>query len=202
MKKIILLLFLTIFFSCQKREKLKTYYPTKNIFLNLRNTSELNLQNFTNFGQLVDTLEHYRYKGKIATFRLENNKTEYNFKASTIFGDCSPPHIKFKNIITISTDTIFKNKNYHIDSLNFLLKKDLLNNGKDLKFSNSSKKLIVSLTISEKGKIYELKKLIEKVFQSYDKIKQETEDSIELNLYFNKRIRIISPPPKPPEIDE
>ncbi len=203
MKKIILLLFIIIFFSCQKKDKLKTYYPTKNIFLNLRNTTELKLQNFTNFGELVDTLGHYKYKGKIATFIFENKNTEYNFRVTTFFGDCGPPIIKFKNIIGISPDTIFKNNNYYpLDSLDFLLKKDLLNNGKDLKFSNSSKKLIVSLSISEKGKIFELKKLLARVFQSYNKIKEEATDSIELNLQFNKRLKIIPPPPKPPEIDE
>lgn len=202
MKKIILILFSIILFSCQKKEKLKFYYPTKNIFLKLKNTSELNLQNFANFDKLVDTLEYYKYKGKTTTFKLENKISEYNFKVSTFFGNCSPPLIKFKNIIGISNDTIFKNRSYSIDSLYYLLKKDLLNNRKDPRFSDSPKKLIISLSVSEKETTFELKKLLTKVFQSYNKIKEETKDSIELNLQFNRRVKILPPPPKLSEINE
>lgn len=198
MKKISVFL-LVLLLSCQNKKQLKIYYPTKNTFLNLRNPSKLKLQSFTSFGELVDTLQHYKYKGKVAIFNFKNKNTEYNFQASTFFGDCGPPIIKLKNVIGISPDSIYKNNKYYpLDSLCFLLKKDLLNNGRDIEFSKNSKKLIVSLTISEKAEITELKKLLLKVFKSYNKIKKETIDSIIWNLQFNKFIQLTPPPTSVP----
>ena len=127
--------------------------------------------------------------------------TSIIFEVHTIHnGNGIPIHVKYKNIISISSDSIFKNKLYSIDSLDYLLKKDLLNFGKDLNFSDSPDRLIVSIEFPENGNINDVKDLMIKVFNSYNKLENKIKDSVNLNIFLNWKQEIIKPPPMPTEI--
>lgn len=75
--------------------------------------------------------------------------------------------MKFRNTLWITKDS---------------LKKDLLNLGKNHRYSDSPEKLVVSLTCE----INELNNLIIKVVKTFNKIKEESLDSLRLNICIKK----------------
>lgn len=99
--------------------------------------------------------------------------------------------MKFKNILSISKESILKEKKYPIGDLKSILKKDLLNHGKNDKYSDSPEKLVVSLTC----KIDELDFLLMKVVAAFNEIQEHSSDSLKLNVFLNRRIEISPPPP-------
>jgi hypothetical protein len=198
MKKFLIFLIFLIFFSCKKEVVEKFYYPNKTEFFRVyKNSSKLEISNFNSFEKLVDTLENLNYKDYEATFKIRRNNNEYNFVSSTFSGKCSgPPRIKFFNVLSISKDSILKKDSlYSIDNLTTLLKKDLLNYGKDRNFSESPEKLIVSVT--EKKESLEI--LLIKIFKEFNKIQSHEKDSLYLKINFNRRLEIF---PHPPKIEE
>ena len=190
----ILVVFLMMF-SCNQITKESYYYPNEFEFSKNKNSPDLSFNEFKDFNKLIDSLEILNDYGKKAVFKLKRNKKEYNFIVSTFFGsDSGPIKIKFKNILRLSSDSIYKihGNNYPIDSLDYMLKKDLLNFRQNERFSDSPKKLIVSITTD----LDKVENLLFKVFDSYNKIKLESSDSIQLNIHFNKLITIVPTPPK------
>ncbi|WP_237276383.1 hypothetical protein [Tenacibaculum ovolyticum] len=93
--------------------------------------------------------------------------------------------------MSISKDSILKEKKYFIGDLISVLKKDLLNHGKDDKYSDSPEKLVVSLTC----KIDDLEPLLMKLVTTFNEIKEHSSDSLKLNIFLNRRIEIFPPPP-------
>ena len=100
--------------------------------------------------------------------------------------------LKFKNIWSISKDSFKKEKDYPINNLKTIMKKDLLNFGKNNGYSDSSNKLIISLT----SEIDDLENLILKVSKVFNEIQQESKDFLNLNIFINKRMEIYPPSPK------
>lgn len=141
---------------------------------------------------MVDSLENLNYLGKKAYLKIENVNTRYNYLTSTTFGQCYPILLKFKNILSISKDSIKKEKDYPIGELKTVLKKDLLNFGKNNGFSDSPEKLVISLT----SEIDELENLILKVTSVFNEIQKDASDSLKLNIYINRRMEIYPSPPK------
>ncbi len=196
MKTQLLLAVLLLIISCKKRSLDNYYYPSKaDVLGHFKNNQKLALSSFQNFEKLIDTLERINCLGNNAIFKLTHQHKEFNFIASTLFGNCSSaPHIKYYNLLSISKDSILKNKSkFPIDSLAVMLKRDLLNYGKDKNYSRSPKKLIVSIT----EKKY-LKNVLLKVFTEFNQIQSETIDSLTLNIQFNRRFEILPPVPPPP----
>ncbi|WP_158977970.1 hypothetical protein [Cellulophaga sp. L1A9] len=88
---------------------------------------------------------------------------------------------------------------YSIDELKHILNRHYLNNGKVPNYSESSKKAFVQVTIDSSKNGKQLKDLLLKITRSFDKIKVEVNDTIELRIflgYFTK----IPPPPLPPNM--
>ncbi|WP_155995185.1 hypothetical protein [Tenacibaculum ovolyticum] len=194
MKLIIKIIVLLLFFSCKNSKEgvvKKFYYPREASFLKKENYEVLNFKSFKNFEDLIDSLQGLNYYDKKAYIKVEKNKQEYNILVSTTFGKGMPPFLKFKNILSISKDSILKEKKYSIGDLISVLKKDLLNYGKDDRYSDSPEKLVVSLTC----KIDELESLLMKVVTMFNEIKEHSSDSLKLNIFLNRRIEIFPPPP-------
>ncbi|RBW61422.1 hypothetical protein DS884_03690 [Tenacibaculum sp. E3R01] len=190
-----LLLTSLILISCKNNEKKvvkEFYYPNKSEFSKSENYRFLEVKEFKNFNQLVDSLENLNYRGKKAYLKIENVNARYNYLTSTTFGQCYPILLKFKNILSISKDSIKKEKDYPIGELKTVLKKDLLNFGKNNRFSDSPGKLVISLT----SEIDELENLILKVTSVFNEIQKDASDSLKLNIYINRRMEIYLPPPK------
>ncbi|PKH49347.1 hypothetical protein CXF68_00985 [Tenacibaculum sp. Bg11-29] len=100
--------------------------------------------------------------------------------------------MKFKNILSISKDSIKKEKDYPILELKTVMKKDLLNSGENDRYSDSSEKLVISLT----SEINELENLILKVTKVFNETQEVTSDSLNLNIYINRRMEIYPPTPR------
>ncbi|MFK5880364.1 MAG: hypothetical protein QM478_12815 [Flavobacteriaceae bacterium] len=197
---IIILSLITLITSCKKNPTAKTisHYPNRIEFSKYENTILLDFNSFDNFNELVDSLENLKYLGKISTFQLKKGKTKYQFIAKTTFGNCSaPPMLKFKNIISLSSDSILNTNYYIIDSLKSVLKRNLLNFGSIDSLSDSPKRLMISIT----AEISELEPLLLKLFGAYDEIKSGSRDSLQLNIFFNRRLEIFPPVPKLPKIE-
>ncbi len=197
MKKWMIFIILLTLVSCKKNKIEKFYYPNKAEFLKLsKNNPKLEISYFNNFEKLMDTLEKLNNIDNKAVFTVKREKIEFNFISSTFFGKCfSAPRIKFFNILSISKDSIFKDDTFYpFNSLKMLLKKDLLNYGKDLNYSSSPNELIISITEKKEH----LENLVLKIFKEFNKIQSETKDSLTLNINFNRRLEIFPPLPNPP----
>jgi len=193
-----------LLFSCKSNEKEKFYYPAENIYKNIENPLELNLKNFSNFGNLVDSLEILMANKKNVISHINDENNIYYFVVNSLEekGRTIPYHIKLRNLLGISTDSILKNDYYSIDSLESFLKKDLLNFGTDREFSDSPNKLVVSIELNESERIGEVNKLLLKVFKSFNQLDINVRDTIPMNIYFNWKIIFPKPPPMPTEIDK
>ncbi len=198
MQKRINLLFSVFFLfnlvSCKTHRKdfeKEFYYPNSSDFSLSKNYQYIELNGFNDFSQLVDSLENLNYDEKRAYLKIDSNKKRYNVLVSTNFGKCYPVFIKLKNILSISKDSLRKEKNYPIKNLKSILKKDFSNFGKDYDYSDSPEKLIISLTCE----IDELENLIIKVSEAFNEIQQESSDSLKLNIFVNRRIEVLPTPP-------
>ena len=189
-----ILLLVLIISSCQENREENTrdviYYPSQREFLN-SDFQYIDLKAFPSFDKLIDSLETLKYNLKKAGFKIETDSVDYHVLASTIFGQDSPPMIKFKNILSVSNDSVKKNETYPIRELKQHLRKDLYNQGRDLKFADSPEKMIVSVT----SDMDELENLLIKIFRTFQEIEKESSDSLQLNIQLNRRMEIFPPPP-------
>jgi hypothetical protein len=108
---------------------------------------------------------------------------------------------KEKNILKIKSDSILIDKNYPITELKRILKRHYLNKGKIPYYSDSPQKTIVEVTIDSSKNGKELKEVLTKLTRTFDEIKEEINDTIELRVFFDY-FRQIPPPPPPPKIEE
>jgi len=194
--KLIIIILLLLLFSCENsKEGVDKFfsYPSEASFLKKENYEVLNFKSFKNFEDLIDSLQRLNYYDKKAYFKVEKNKQEYNILVSTTFGKCMPLFLKFKNILSVSKDSILKEKKYSIGDLKSILEKDLLNYGENWNYSESPEKLVVSLTCE----IDELEFLLIKVITAFNEIEEQSSDSLKLNIFLNRRIEIFPPPPPP-----
>ncbi len=182
--------------SClNPKEKIVFHYPNNKEYIKSENNPKLTFELFQNFNELIDSLEFLNFHEISPIMKIENGNNEYNFVAKTIFHKQSPPILlKFKNILSVSKDSIYKGRKlFPIDSLANILKRDLLNFSTDEYYSVSPDKLMVSVT----SELNHLKPLLIKIFNEYNKIKEESKESISLNIYLNRRVNIYPIPPPP-----
>lgn len=206
MKKVLILIIVIAIFSCKNKEKIKFYYPSENYYKNIENPVELELDNFSNFEKLIDSIGILMADKKNVVSQINEKNKYYYFEINSLEekGRTIPYHIKLRNLLGISTDSILKNDYYSTDSLSSFLKKDLLNFGKDRDFSDNPNRLIVSIELEKNQRVLEVKKILLEVFKTYDKLDKVKRDTIPLNIYFNwKSIKVRRPPiPTENEMDE
>ncbi len=192
--KLIIKILLTSFIliSCKNNIKKEFYYPYHFEFSDTENYQLIDFKTFESFSKLIDSLEILKYHGKEAYFKIETDNTKYNILVSTTFGNGPPILLKFKNILSVSCDSILKRKKHHISYLKKILSKDLKNSGEYSQYSDSPEKHVVSLTCE----IDELEYLILKVSNVFNEIQEESTDSLKLNIFLNKRMELFPKPPK------
>ena len=203
MKKTLIILAVVGLFSCKNQDEKKFYYPSEQDYANIENPVKLNLDNFSNYEELIDSIEILMADQRNVISYIIQNNNFYFFKINSLEekGGTTPYHIKLRNLLGISTDSLLKNDYYSIDSLESFLKKDLLNYGKDNNFSDNPNKFIVSFELDENERILELNKLLIKVFETYNQLKGVDKDTIPLNIYFNWKHVFPKPPPMPTEVN-
>lgn len=191
----IFLIFLFIL-SCGKGNKEEFYYPTLKEFETIENKDIILLNSFSNFKVFKSEMWHYyrRNPGKNPVILLKDNNHFYFIKYADKYG-CIPPIIKLKNVIGVSKDSIYKwNEFYPVDSLEQILKNDLMNYGRNNKLADNPKSLVIQLLNPEKESIEDIENNLTNLCRIYNKIKSETKDSLELNIEFEELIIMKSPP--------
>ncbi len=184
------------FSSCVKKSKKDFYYPNKQKFENVLNKDTINILSFSSFKEFKSEMwNFYRNKpDKNPVLLIENEDKRYFIKYIDEIG-CMPPIYKMKNLIAISKDSVYKLKKYYsIDSLASILETDLLNYGKNTKYSDNPKSLRIQFLHPEKESIVDLKNSLLNIFTIYNKINLKVKDSIELNIEFQE-LMILKPFP-------
>ena len=192
-----ILFFMVLFCSCQQNatenevEVINTshttetkseafYFPHQSKFLE-SNNQYVNLKSFSTFDQLVDSVQKLKSLLKEAAFKLETEEVDYHVLASHVLGLDNPAIIKMKNILLVSRDSVKKNVAYPIEDLKEVLKKDLLNKGKDDQFSESPERLRVAFTTT----IEDSENLLIYVLEAFQDIQKESTDSLSINVQMN-----------------
>ncbi|MGJ8594120.1 MAG: hypothetical protein ACSHXF_16335 [Aquaticitalea sp.] len=175
------------------------YYPTdfqfplENFEIIGLDTTELNFRQLTNnvmnngfdsdFGNVMVEFDDGKVKKRIMPY----------FYGNGLFSG--------KNILKIKSDSLLIDNNYPISDLKRILKRHYLNKGKIPYYSASPQKAIVEITIDTNKTGKELKEVLTKLTRTFDEIKVEIKDSIELRVFFDYFRQMPLPPP-PPKTDE
>ena len=110
-----------------------------------------------------------------------------------------------------SVRSILTNEKYRGDALlqksytvDFLTKKKKFNEGEIPQYSDSPERALVEVMIDTNQSGKELQELLTRLTRSFDEIKGEINDSIELRVAFDyfRQIPPPPPPPKPNDIDK
>lgn len=171
------------------------YYPTDRPFS--KETSELIGLDTTklNFRQLTNKVgTYYRKTNLVVEFddgQVKKRITPYAYDGG---------FIRFRNVLRIKSDSILIDDGHSIDKLKLILKRHYLNKGEIPYYSQSPKKALVELTIDTSKTGKELKEVLSKLTRTFDEIKGEINDTIELRIFFNY-FRQIPPPPSPPKME-
>lgn len=194
------LTFISIFLltlSCRNKTTEIRYYPTDREFS--KENSELIGLDTTqlNFKQLTNKIgTYYNDYGKLV---VEFN--DGNIKKRIIPYVYDGGLIKYKNALEIKSDSILIDSGYPISELKKLLKRHYLNKGKIPYYSDSPQSAFVEITIDTNKTGKELKEVLTKLTKSFDEIKSEIKDTIELRIFFDY-LRQTIPPPPPPEYSQ
>lgn len=197
MKGNIIFLLLTFLFilSCFKKKEKEFYYPSEKEFEKIENKDTIQFNSFSSFKEFKSEMwDFYRKQpNKNPVILLENDYNRYFIKYDDNYG-CIPPIVKLKNVIGISKDSIYKwDKFYPFDSLEQILKKDLLNNGRNNKFSDNPKSLIIQLLNPEKESIKNIENNLINLCKIYNEIKSSTKGGLVLNIEFEELITVKPP---------
>jgi len=203
LKSTLILILVVCLFSCKNNEELKFYYPNEKDYFNIENPIRIELDHFSDYKELIDSMEVLMAENRNVVSQIKQKNKYYFFEINSLEekGRTIPYHIKLRNLLGISTDSILKNDYYSTDSLQSFLRKDLLNYGKDRNFSDNPKRLIISIELESNQKISEVKKILFEIFETYNKLKKNKRDTIPLNIYFNWKSIKVKRPPLPSEID-
>ncbi len=159
---------------------------------------DLNLDEFRSWKALLNRIEDIVCSDSLPKIILKSDNLIKNvyLKNPCITGTgCIL--IKERNTIEIHNDTISKwyyNQQYALDSLAVLLKKDLENNGKDPRFSDSPEKFLIYISYDDHD-IEKLPILLDKLTTVFEQLS----DKKNLNIWLNQKFDIPPPPPPPKE---
>jgi len=195
LRKIIYISIIFLVLSCDNKTTETRYYPTDREFSKENSeligldTTELNFREITN---------------KVGTYYEDYGKLVVEFDDGAIKKRITPyvydgGFIKHKNVLEIKSDSILIDDHYPISELKRILKRHYQNKGKIPYYSESPNKTLVEVTIDTSKNGKELKEILIKLTRSFDEIKKETNDSIELRVFFDY-FRQIPPPPPPPNM--
>jgi hypothetical protein len=198
MKVNIIYLILALLFisSCSKKKEF--YYPNLKKFEEVQNKDIIRINSFLNFKEFKSEMWDFYRKNptKNPIILLESESSKYYIKYTDKYG-CMPLIIKLKNVIGISKDSIYKwEKYYPIENLEYILKTDLLNYGKNNKFADNPNSLTIQLLSPEKESIIDIENNLLNLCEIYNKIKSQAKDSLELNIEFVELITL-KPPATP-----
>ncbi len=192
MKKILLLTTIILILSCENKTIETRYYPTNREFhkdsieLIGLDTTDLNFRQLTN-----KVGAFYEDKGNLIVVEFDDGQIKKRLIPYVYTGGL----IKIKNVLQIKSDSILIDNGYAIGELKRILKRHYLNKGKIPQYSDSPEKALVEVTIDTNRTGKELKEVLIRLTNTFDDIKTEINDTIELNVFFDYFRQIPTPPP-------
>lgn len=181
MRRIIYISIFLIFLCCKREITEIRYYPTDfhtSIeyfeFINL-DTTKLTLRQITN------EIIHNGFDSDLGNIMIEFNDRAIKKRVIPYFYGSGL--YKEENILKINSDSILIDNNYPISELKQILKRHYLNKNSNIRYSDSPEKAIIEVSIDSNENGNELKKLLVKLTRSFDEIKVEIKDKIELRVF-------------------
>jgi hypothetical protein len=192
--KIRILYFLSILIvtSCNKKIQNYYYYPIIQEFEKTQTKDTLKFTSFENFKELKKSMNssYKKNNGKYPILLIEDRNEKFLIEYFEQAG-CMPPIFKQKNLIGISKDSVYKSgKFYSIENLKKILKTDLLNNGFDIRLAESPRKLNIQFLRLNKETSENIEKSLLFLLRTYNEIKSETKDTLQLNVRFENLVSV------------
>ena len=180
--------------SCNQKTSEIRYYPNEQYLLDESveiiglDTTKLNFREITNKLE-----QHYENNTHMIVQFDDGNITKKILPH--VYGNGL---VKIKNVLKIKTDSILIDDGYRISELKRILKRHYTNNGEIPYYSANFYQASVEITIDTNKTGKELKQVLKTVTRTFDEIKTEIQDSIQLNIFFSYS-RQTPPPPPPPK---
>ena len=173
-KKILIIIF-TFFtiIGCQNNVKKEKLVSEKRFgFWKSRDSvsTELEVKKFKNWHELIERIDQIVCNDSLPKLTLQNkNSTKIIYFQNPCWNKFGCILIRSNNVIEIHNDSIIKSHTtYPLDSLYNVLKRDIENNGKKTNLCQSPKKLLISISYSDKFE--NLPRVLDKLTDAYSKI--------------------------------
>ncbi|SDS63860.1 hypothetical protein [Gramella sp. MAR_2010_147] len=210
MKKVIYISIILILslFSCNQREEKNCfeneiyYYPERGKFNDRTNLSDIFIEDIEDYSELLKEIDRIACKDSIPIINYSTKKAKFKLFP---WYECSENNIvscpTFRSRIFIQNDTILTNYKikHSIDSLGIILKRHLLNNGKDFNYSDSPDRAGIEVYFEGKTKSDEFEDFLINLSEKFNQLNKENVDTLYLKIYFRDRpLRMVPMPPPPP----
>ncbi|AIZ42451.1 hypothetical protein [Cellulophaga baltica] len=197
MKKIIFVSLIILFLNCENDSREIRYYPTDNELIN-QNHELIDLDTTKlNFRQITDSIDDGYFDNDYGNMIVEFDDGKIKKRIIAYFYGSGL--IKRKNVLQIKSDSILIDNGYPISELKRILKQHYLNKGQNEIYSDSPSKALVEVTIDTNKNGKQLKEVLTRITRSFDDIKSEIRDSIQLRVFFDYS-RQTTQIPLPPKI--
>jgi hypothetical protein len=168
-----------------KYNKTEFFYPRISNFKMDSSLTEIYLDSFKNYGEIIKIADKIACNGKIPLLKFNSNSSEFNL---IVFKECISKmdivDYHGSNVISIEKDSIIINDNTEMsfDSLRPILQNHILNPNREFNFSKSIDKAIIfyyqdSLVSSKK-----IKKQLIKITTTFNDLNRENGDSLPLKI--------------------
>ncbi|QAA80905.1 hypothetical protein EI546_03805 [Aequorivita sp. H23M31] len=155
---------------------------------------ELKLSEFNNWKELLERTEQIVCNDSVPKITIENDSViKRVYLRNPCLKGLSCILIREKNIIEIHNDTINKSYEnfYALDSLENVLRRDIENNGKYPKFSDSPDKLLIYISYDEDG-VAKLPQILSRLTEALENVTNRSD----LKIWLSRKFPV--PPPPPP----
>lgn len=158
--------------TVQSEEHLIHFEFGKPNTLNNKNSVELDFSNYNKWSEVVGRVEKITCKGSLVKTTLASEKEKRTIYFNNNCLRDSSVLIKQKNVIEIYNNNVRKNLKavFPIDSLEYIVQRDIENKGKHPDLSESSEKLFFSVYYDDNVKFKNLPGIIKKLSDIYFKI--------------------------------
>ncbi|MCK8524209.1 hypothetical protein M0D21_21705 [Aquimarina sp. D1M17] len=160
---------------------------------------EFDLDSLENFGSLIQNLDRITCENQKPVIGFNINNSRYRISPCHSCPDnriifCS----KQRNELYIKKDSVRVDNftAFPIDSLKQILRKHILNEKNESKYSESPKKAFVSISTNSNESINTIKNILLEIGEEFVEIKKDYKDSLYLSVQFKTNFAFdLSPPP-------
>ncbi|WP_241489659.1 hypothetical protein [Lacinutrix algicola] len=176
------------------------YYPNTEYYINSEDKTEISLDSIKDFKSIIKKIDSITCTEKTAVVTLKTEKSTFKFIPFSSCKHQSNWCPKGRNLIEVSPGKIVHSSfgEKSIDSLPRYLEKHLLNNGKDIVFSENLTKPVMIFTSDSTKNRNELKNTFQKIFEDFNSINKSSEEILSLRMVlYTTSISDLPPPPRP-----